>query len=87
MLNTKAFANAASAVMAVFYIICALLSYIVPDFLFSLGRSWMHTVNLESVRANFTPDLGSLLYGLVTSAVLTWVTTYMTIWLYNRLAK
>ncbi|MBI3103448.1 hypothetical protein HYZ05_00750 [Candidatus Daviesbacteria bacterium] len=87
MLNVTAFANAASAVMVVFYIACALLSYVAPDLLFGLARSWMHTVNLEAVKATFVPDLGLLLYGFITAVALTWVTAYAVVWLYNRWAK
>lgn len=87
MLNEKAFANAATSVMALFYIACAVLSYAMPDLIFSLAKTWMHTVNLESVKTTFNPALGSLIYGLVTSIGLTWVTTYATIALYNKWAK
>lgn len=87
MLNAKAFAHATATIMAVFYVGCAILSYFAPDLIFSLAKSWMHTVSLESVKTTFSPDLGSLLYGLVTITILTWVTTYATITLYNRWAN
>lgn len=87
MLNAKAFANAASAVMAVWVVACALLSYMAPDLLFSIAQSWMHTVNLESAKATFAPNLGSLILGLVSAVGLTWITTYGTISLYNKWAK
>lgn len=87
MLNAKAFANATSVVMAVFYIACVVLSYISSDLLFSLAQSWIHTLNLEVARVAFMPELGSMLFGLVTAVGLTWVTTYGTIWLYNKWAK
>lgn len=87
MLNAKAFANAATAVMAVFYVVCVALSYFAPDVIFSIGRSWMHTVNLGSVKALFSPGLGLLVWGLVSLSVVSWVTTYATIALYNRWTK
>lgn len=87
MLNAKAFANAASVVMAIWVVGCAMLSYIAPDLLFSIAQSWMHTVNLESAKATFTPNLGSLLLGFISAVGLTWITTYATIALYNRLTK
>lgn len=87
MLSAKAFANAVTAVTAVFYVVCAALSFIAPDLIFSISRSWMHTINLESVKAPFSPDLGTLVWGLVTISVLAWVTTYATIELYNRFKK
>ncbi|OGE37770.1 hypothetical protein A3B45_04755 [Candidatus Daviesbacteria bacterium RIFCSPLOWO2_01_FULL_39_12] len=87
MLNAKAFANAASSVMAIWVVACAMLSYIAPDLLFNIAQSWMHTINLESVKTAFTPSLGSIVWGLVSAVGLTWVTTYGMITLYNRWAK
>lgn len=87
MLDAKAFANAASAVMTVWVVVCALLSYVAPDLLFSVAQSWMHTINLESVKATFSPNLGLILWGLVSAVGLTWITTYGTITLYNKWAK
>ena len=87
MLNTKAFANAATVIMAVFYIACALLSYISPNFIFGLANSWIHTLNIEAIRIDVQPNIGTLTYGLVSISLLTWVTTYAMIWLYNRWAK
>ena len=87
MLNAKAFANAAAAVMAVWIIACALLTYAAPDLLFTVAQSWTHSMNLEVVRSTFAPNAGSLLLGFVSAVGLTWVTTYSTIWLYNRWAR
>lgn len=87
MLNAKALANAAATVMAVWVVACALLSYIAPELLFSIAQSWMHTINLEVVKAGFNANLGSTLLGLITASGLTWVTTYGTVALYNRWSK
>ena len=87
MLNAKAFANATSTVMAVFYIACVVLSYIGSDLLFSLAQSWIHSLNLEAARTTFSPNMGSILFGFITAVGLTWITTYATIVLYNRWAK
>lgn len=87
MLNAKAFANAAAAVMAGWVIFCAGVSYVAPDLLFSVAQSWTHNMNLEVVRASFAQDLGSVIFGLVTAVGLTWVTAYGTISLYNKWAK
>lgn len=87
MLNAKAFANATGTIVAVFYIVCSLLSFLAPDLLSGLSQSWVHTLNFKSLEVKYIPDLGSIIYGLVTSVGLTWITTYATIWLYNRLEK
>lgn len=87
MLNAKAFANAVSSVMAIWVLACALLSYMAPDLLFNVAQSWMHTINLESVKATFSPNLGLILWGLLSAVGLTWITTYGTISLYNKWAN
>ena len=87
MLNAKAFANAASAVMAVWVIVCVILAYIAPDLLFAVAQSWTHTMNLEAVRSTFNPNIGTLVFGFISAVGLTWVTTYATIALYNQWAK
>ncbi|KKR77072.1 MAG: hypothetical protein UU21_C0001G0126 [Candidatus Levybacteria bacterium GW2011_GWA2_40_8] len=87
MLNSKAFAHAATIVTAVFYLICASLAYIAPDLIVGIGNSWVHALNLEMIRTSTQPSFGVLLYGLVTISAVTWVTTYALIELYNRLAK
>ena len=86
MLNAKAFAHAVTAVTAVVYVICRLLSVLVPDLLFGLSQAWVHTLSLESMKTNQAISFGTEIVGLVALALLAWVTTYATIWLYNRWA-
>lgn len=87
MLNAKAFSNAVTLVTAVFYIACWALSTLAPDLIFNIATSWTHSLNLESLKATTTMSLGSVIFGLITISVLTWVTTYAIIWLYNLWAK
>lgn len=87
MLKPIAFAHAVTAVTAVFYVLCLLLVYTVPEFIFGIGASWFHGINLEAVRATTPVPLGSAVWGLVTMSAVTWVTTYAAIALYNKLQK
>lgn len=87
MLKPQAFANAATVVIAVFYIACAFISYVAGDFVFGLANSWIHTLNLEAVRMPAQLSLGTLLYGLVSISILTWLTAYAFVALYNRFAE
>ncbi len=87
MLNAKVFANAAAAVMGVWVLACALLSFIAPDLLFSVAQSWMHTINLETVKSTFSPDLGLMIVGFVTAVGLTWIASFGVISLYNKWTK
>lgn len=84
MLNAKAFANSVTAVTAVFYILCLLVSYVWPDVLFGIAQTWVHSLSLESLKAEAAISMGSALWGLVTISAVTWITTYATIALYNR---
>lgn len=87
MLKSIPFANAVTVVTVVVFIICVLLAYFAPNFLYGIANSWFHGFNLQSVRTATPPPVNSVIYGLITMAVLTWVTTYVTIELYNRWAK
>ncbi|MDP3940951.1 MAG: DUF5676 family membrane protein [bacterium] len=87
MLNAKAFANASTAVILVLYVVCRVASLVAPDFLFSIARSWFHTFSVDSLKGVAPIDMATFLFGGVSLAVLVWVTTYVTIVLYNRWAK
>lgn len=87
MLNAKAFAHATTVVSLVVYIVCRIISLIVPDFLFRIARSWFHTFSLDSSQGVTPMDMGTFLFGGISLAILVWVTTYATIILYNKWAK
>lgn len=87
MLNAKAFSNAVTLVTAVFYIACWALSTLAPDLIFNIAKSWIHSLNIDSLKSTTTMSWDSVILGLVTISVLVWVTTYTTIWLYNLWAK
>ena len=87
MLSSTAFAHAATIVIAVFYIACALISFIAPDFVSGLASSWIHSLNLEAIKMRGQLSVGTLAYGLISISVLTWITSYAFVEIYNRLAK
>lgn len=87
MLKPEAFANSATIVTVAVYLICALLAYIAPNFLFGITKPWFHLINLEVLRADRIASPASILFGLISIAAVTWVTTYVVIELYNRFAK
>lgn len=87
MLKPIAFAHAVTIVTAGFYVVCLLLVYTAPGFVFGIAESWVHGIDLEAVRATTPVSLGRAVWGLITITVVTWVTTYATIALYNRLQK
>lgn len=87
MLNAKVFANATTVVIAVFYIACWLLSTLAPDLIFGISQAWLHSINIESLKTTTSMSFGTVLWGLISITVLTWITTYATIWLYNKWAR
>lgn len=87
MLNAKAFANAVTAVTAVFYVICWALSTVAPDLVIGIAKSWIHTLSLDTIKATSPMPFETGIIGLITISAVTWVTTYSTIWFYNKWAK
>lgn len=87
MLKSVPFANAATVITAAFYVICAVLSYIAPDLVVGIGNSWVHSLNLEMIKAAKGLSIETLIVGLVTLSAITWITTYAMIELYNRWAR
>ena len=87
MLDAKAFANAATLITVVFYIACATISFVAPGFVSGLASSWIHSLNLEAIKMKGQLSVGTLAYGLITISVLTWITSFAFVKLYNRLAK
>lgn len=87
MLKPVAFANAFTMVAIGLYIGCRVLSVIAPDLLFTVGKSWFHTFNLESVRSVAPMDSNLFLIGGITTAALTWVSAYALAYLYNNFAR
>ncbi len=80
-------ANAVTLALLVFYFACVLLSFIAPDFVLSIGQSWVHTLNLEAARATNQISLAGVIFGAVTFGVSVWVVVYLAAFFYNKLDK
>ena len=87
MLKPTAFANSLTVVGLGTYVICRILVLVAPYLLFTIGQSWLHTLNLSSVRATVSMDIGTFLLGAVTISIFVWIASYVFASLYNRLAK
>ena len=87
MLKPVPFANAAAIVAASVYVLCRVLVAIMPNVLFGMMQTWVHTVNLESLQLDESLSFGTFLGGLISLVVLVWLLVYATIALYNRLAN
>ncbi len=82
-----AFANALTAVSVITYLVCALLVYIAPGFVFSITQSWFHGWNLEVVKAATPAPLTSVVLGAISFGVFIWVLSYFLGRLYLYWAK
>lgn len=87
MVKPTILANTLTTVGLGLYVVCRLLTLIVPDFVFNVAQSWFHTWNMESIRATASFDLGTFLIGAITFGALVWVTTYASAALYNQWSK
>lgn len=87
MVKPTILANTLTTVGLGLYVVCRVLTLIVPDFIFNVGQSWFHTLNLKSTRAEVTFDFGTFLLGAITFSALVWVITYASVTLYNNWSK
>ena len=87
MIHTKILANSVAAVVGVGYVLCRLIAGIAPNFLFTIGQSWFHTINLGSTPAVTSMSFSMFVLGLVSSVIVGWVAAYATAELYNRWEK
>lgn len=83
MIKPIVLANALATVVGGGYILCRLVAAIAPEFLFNVGQSWFHTVNLAPLRATGSMSTGTFVLGLVTSVIVSWVAAYVTAELYK----
>ena len=86
MIRSTALATAVGMVVAVGYVLCRLIVGVAPEFLFNVGQNWVHTLNLEPLRAARPMSLPTFVLGFVTSVVVSWVAAWLTGQLYERWA-
>lgn len=82
-LDKNKFAMAASAVIGVWYVICATLVALIPDLAMKLFSWMVHLVNLEAG----VVGLPEAVYGFIEVIIFTYITTYVFVWLHNRFMK
>lgn len=87
MINSTVLAHAVATVVGAGYILCRLIAAVAPGFLFNVGQSWFHTVNVEPLRTTGSMSTGMFVLGLVTSVVVSWVATFAGAELYRRWAE
>lgn len=75
-------ANAAGATTAVIYIACRLLVGLFPDWMFAMGQSWFHGIELQKL-GTWNLTTSNFITGLVSASVFAWLTGYLFAWFYN----
>jgi len=83
-ISKNKFAMAAASTMGVWYIICALIVSIAPDFALAVFGWMIHLVNLETAVSGGVAFPG-VIFGFVAVVVLAYLTAYVFAWFYNRL--
>ncbi len=78
--------NAAAATTAVVFVACRLLVGVFPGFMFALGQSWLHGVQLTKMSAWNVPS-STFLFGLISSSLFAWVAGYVFALFYNKFVE
>lgn len=80
--NPVSTAHAAGATTAVVYAVCRLLVGLFPDWMFFLGQSWFHGIELQKLGVwNLTTE--NFIFGLVSASVSAWLVGYLFASFYN----
>lgn len=85
MLDAKAFANAATVVGAVVFVVCRILVGVMPNGMYQVAQSWMHSVAVTPSMMN--GGASSWLLGIISMVVVVWLVAYAFASLYNSWAK
>lgn len=85
-LNASKFSLAAALTAGAWYVICAFLVAVAPDFALQTFGWIVHLVNLESAVQGGVSFPGAI-YGFVAIVVLAYATVYVFAWLYNKLVQ
>jgi hypothetical protein len=85
-LDIKSFALASAFISGFFYIICALLSWVNPKFIISMGNYLSHSIDLMQI-IDTSRTLFSILIGLILTLVLAYLIGGLFAWTYNKLIK
>lgn len=80
--NPMASANALASVGAILYVICAGWVLLSRSSFMGMMNTWAHGVNMGALPFK-TPDVGTILIGLLTFTVVAWLTGYAFALLYN----
>jgi hypothetical protein len=84
--DPMATANASATTIAFVYLVCALSILMFPALSLRVAQAWVHGLDLNRI-AGFDVTLGSLVFGLLTSALGGWLVGYVFALSYNYFLK
>lgn len=84
MLKVVPFANALAFCSGAASIVCAIVGTFAPDLVIGLFQSWVHTINLDAIRASAPPTLLTMAGGVLSISAFAWLFGAALAWLYNR---
>ena len=79
-------AQALAIVGGMWYVLCVLWVFVSKSSYMGVMSSWFHGVDFKSLPPT-TPDLGSIIFGLVTFVGFAWVSGYLFAVFYNQFLK
>jgi small-conductance mechanosensitive channel len=83
-LNSKRVALSLAIVVSIFYIACALLVVIAPDFTTKLFSNLFHGIDITQI-ATANISFWGVLIGLIEIIIYTLIAVWLFAWIYNKL--
>ena len=77
--NTTKLANAFALTMAILWVACSAVVWLLPGFASQVTEWWMHGMDI-SVMGNWNLTLNSFLLGGITAVISAWVTGWVLGW-------
>lgn len=84
-LNEMAFANASGILIAIVYVVCAVLVAVLPDLFKAISASWFHGINIDSIWTG--EPRGNFVLGLLSAVAASWAAGWLFARIYNKLVK
>lgn len=85
-LEKKVIANAFALSMAILWVVCSALVYLLPGFTLLVTKWWMHGMDIE-VMGVWNLTLSSFVWGGLTLTIGAWIMGYIFGWSWERVSK
>lgn len=85
MHNTKT-PLAVAVYMEILYILCVIVTWLVPNTIRAIGASWIHGFDLSALPIN-SLTAGNIIIGVISSFVVTYILVWLFVIIYKAIAK